>query len=39
MPLVYQLDDELKPISHSYLGDPETVARAADAVKRQGHVG
>jgi 2,3-bisphosphoglycerate-dependent phosphoglycerate mutase len=39
MPLVYELDGELKPISHSYLGDPETVARAADAVKRQGHVG
>jgi 2,3-bisphosphoglycerate-dependent phosphoglycerate mutase len=39
MPLVYQLDDELKPIIHSYLGDPETVARAAEAVKRQGHVG
>jgi 2,3-bisphosphoglycerate-dependent phosphoglycerate mutase len=39
MPLVYQLDGDLKPIKHYYLGDPETVARAADAVKRQGQVG
>ncbi len=39
MPLVYHLDAELKPIKHYYLGDPETVARAAEAVKRQGQVG
>ncbi len=39
MPLVYHLDEELKPIKHYYLGDPETVARAAEAVKRQGQVG
>ncbi len=39
MPLVYHLDENLKPIKHYYLGDPETVARAAEAVKRQGQVG
>ncbi len=39
MPLVYQLRDDLKPIRHCYLGDAEVVARAAEAVKRQGQVG
>jgi 2,3-bisphosphoglycerate-dependent phosphoglycerate mutase len=39
MPLIYQLGDDLKPIKHRYLGDSETVARAAEAVKRQGQVG
>jgi 2,3-bisphosphoglycerate-dependent phosphoglycerate mutase len=36
IPLVYELDDKLKPIRHYYLGDEETVQRAADAVARQG---
>ena len=36
VPLVYELDDELKPIRHQYLGDPEAVRRAAEAVARQG---
>jgi 2,3-bisphosphoglycerate-dependent phosphoglycerate mutase len=36
VPLVYDLDDELKPVRHDYLGDPEAVARAAEAVARQG---
>ncbi len=36
VPLVYELDDNLRPITHYYLGDPEEVARAAEAVKRQG---
>ncbi len=35
IPLVYELDDELKPIRHYYLGDPEMVARAAAAVAAQ----
>jgi len=35
IPLVYELDDELKPIRHYYLGDPEAVARAAAAVAAQ----
>jgi 2,3-bisphosphoglycerate-dependent phosphoglycerate mutase len=36
IPLVYELDDQIKPIKHYYLGDPEEVARAAAAVANQG---
>lgn len=36
MPLVYELDDHLKPIRHYYLGDPEKVKAAMDAVAAQG---
>jgi len=36
VPLVYELDADLKPISHHYLGDPEAVAKAAAAVASQG---
>lgn len=36
IPLVYELDDELKPIRHYYLGDAEAVAKAAAAVAAQG---
>jgi 2,3-bisphosphoglycerate-dependent phosphoglycerate mutase len=36
IPLVYQLDADLKPIKHEYLGDPEEVARAMAAVASQG---
>jgi 2,3-bisphosphoglycerate-dependent phosphoglycerate mutase len=36
IPLVYELDDELKPIKHYYLGDPEAIAKAAAAVAAQG---
>jgi 2,3-bisphosphoglycerate-dependent phosphoglycerate mutase len=36
VPLVYELDDDLKPIRHRYLGDAEAVKRAAEAVARQG---
>ncbi|MDR3321741.1 MAG: 2,3-diphosphoglycerate-dependent phosphoglycerate mutase [Synergistaceae bacterium] len=36
IPLVYELDADLKPISHKYLGDPEAIARAAAAVANQG---
>jgi 2,3-bisphosphoglycerate-dependent phosphoglycerate mutase len=36
IPLVYELDDELRPMSHEYLGDPERVAAAAAAVAAQG---
>ena len=36
IPLVYELDTELKPIRHYYLGDAEAVARAAAAVAAQG---
>ena len=36
VPLVYQLDADLKPIRHEYLGDPDEVARAMAAVAGQG---
>jgi 2,3-bisphosphoglycerate-dependent phosphoglycerate mutase len=36
VPLVYELDDNLKPIRHYYLGDPEAVAAAMQAVASQG---
>jgi 2,3-bisphosphoglycerate-dependent phosphoglycerate mutase len=35
IPLVYELDDTLKPIRHYYLGDPEAAARAAASVAAQ----
>ena len=35
IPLVYELDNNLKPLRHYYLGDPEAVARAAQAVADQ----
>jgi len=35
IPLVYELDEDLKPIKHYYLGDPEEVAKAAAAVANQ----
>jgi 2,3-bisphosphoglycerate-dependent phosphoglycerate mutase len=35
IPLIYQLDDDLRPIKHFYLGDPEAVARATQAVVNQ----
>ena len=35
IPLVYELDEELKPLRHYYLGDPEAVQRAAQAVADQ----
>ena len=36
IPLVYELDAQLKPIRSQYLGDPEAAARAAAAVASQG---
>jgi 2,3-bisphosphoglycerate-dependent phosphoglycerate mutase len=38
LPLVYELDAELKPIKHYYLGDPEEAARKAAAVANQAKV-
>lgn len=37
IPLVYDLDDNLKPTKSCYLGDPEEVARATAAVASQGN--
>jgi 2,3-bisphosphoglycerate-dependent phosphoglycerate mutase len=36
IPLVYELDDTLKPIRHRYLGDPAAAAAAAARVANQG---
>jgi 2,3-bisphosphoglycerate-dependent phosphoglycerate mutase len=36
IPLVYELDGDLRPLSHRYLGDPDAVAKAAAAVANQG---
>jgi len=35
VPLVYELDDDLKPIRSYYLGDPEEAKRKAEAVANQ----
>ena len=36
VPLVYELDKNLKPIRHYYLGDQEAIKKAMDAVASQG---
>lgn len=36
IPLVYELDENLKPIKHYYLGDPEEVKKAMKSVADQG---
>ena len=36
IPLVYELDENLKPIKHYYLGDPEAVKKAMKSVADQG---
>jgi 2,3-bisphosphoglycerate-dependent phosphoglycerate mutase len=39
IPLAYELDDDLKPLSREFLGDPEAVAKAVAAVAAQGKAG
>ena len=36
MPLLYELDADLRPLSRRYLGDPEAVAKAQAEVEAQG---
>lgn len=36
IPLVYELDEDLKPIKHYYLGDQDAIAKAQQAVANQG---
>jgi 2,3-bisphosphoglycerate-dependent phosphoglycerate mutase len=36
LPLVYELDDDLRPLRREYLGDPEQVRKAQEAVAKQG---
>ncbi len=38
VPLIYELDDNLTPIRHYYIGDPEAVKKATQAVANQGKV-
>ncbi len=35
-PLVYELDDDLKPLRHYYLGDEDAIKAAMEAVANQG---
>jgi 2,3-bisphosphoglycerate-dependent phosphoglycerate mutase len=35
VPLLYELDAQLKPIKSHYLGDPQAIAAAAEAVRKQ----
>lgn len=39
MPLVYELDDDLAPLRHYYLGDQAEIERAAHSVAEQGKAG
>jgi 2,3-bisphosphoglycerate-dependent phosphoglycerate mutase len=36
VPLVYELDDDLRPTRHEYLGDADQIRQAQEAVARQG---
>jgi 2,3-bisphosphoglycerate-dependent phosphoglycerate mutase len=36
LPLVYELDGNLRPIRHFYLADPQELEKALDTVKNQG---
>ena len=36
VPLVYELGDDMKPLAHYYLGDPEAIRAAQAAVANQG---
>ena len=35
IPMDYELDDDLQPVSRRFLGDPDAVAKAAAAVAAQ----
>ena len=35
IPLIYELNEQMQPLQHYYLGDPETVKQAAESVARQ----
>ncbi len=39
IPLVYELDTDLKPLSRDFIGDPDVVAAAAEAVANQAKAG
>ncbi len=35
IPMLYELDEQLQPVSRRFLGDPGAVAAAQEAVRRQ----
>ncbi len=39
IPLVYELDENLKPLKHYYLGDPDAAKKAAEEVAKQAQKG
>lgn len=39
IPLVYELDDDLRPLKHYYLGDEDEIKKAEQAVKNQAKGG
>ena len=39
IPLVYELDRDMKKVSSRYLGDPEAAKKAAEAVAKQASAG
>lgn len=38
IPLIYELNSELKPIKSYYLGDPDKIKKATEAVAKQGKI-
>ena len=36
IPLIYELDERLKPVNSYYLGDPDEIKRATETIARQG---
>lgn len=38
VPLIYELDDNLKPIKHYYLGDSDEIQKAISTVENQGKI-
>ncbi len=38
IPVIYELDEQSKPLRHYYLGNPEQVVRAVDAVRNQAKI-
>ncbi len=35
MPMLYELDEQIQPVSRRFLGDPAAIAAAQEAVRRQ----
>ena len=35
IPMVYELDDSLHPVSREFIGDPEAIRKATEAVANQ----